>query len=514
MAEFTKTAAASPQPLPQFAWMLLLALVVFVYFFGLTIPLLGPDEPRYAQVAREMWQAGDWITPTLGGFHWFEKPALLYWLQIASYSIFGTVEFAARFGSALFGLGTIAAMWLLGRKSTSACKSGPDVTYNRNSQFANYLALITATSLGVIVFSHGASFDIIVTFPLTASLVSFFIFDPSSKTDTGPKYFPLVLFYFFIGVSLLAKGLIGILFPYAIVAGYFILSRRLPTRALVVSLVWGTLLACSIAAIWYLPMYQRHGWEFIDEFFIQHHFQRFSSNKYQHPQPFYFFLWVLPLMTFPWIPFFFAAIWKAAKTLAGIFQPARRSEVSPLVAFAFSWLAVPLLFFSLSGSKLPGYILPAVPAAIILTALAVFELAERSSKWRTAIITAAAAMLVGVVGLFIFAVPRFAETDTVRSLIKTADSRGFGESRVLMVYTISHNAEFYAPGRLFRDHAGKQKRFNTVDDLLAVLASEKDCTALALVPVEHLAVLTRDARIKTEVLGDNTELAIAAISAK
>ena len=80
---------------------LAVAAIAAVYLFGLTIPLVGPDEPRYSQVAREMWQAGDWVTPTLGGFHWFEKPALLYWLQITSYNIFGVNEFAARFGSAM-----------------------------------------------------------------------------------------------------------------------------------------------------------------------------------------------------------------------------------------------------------------------------------------------------------------------------------------------------------------------------------------------------------------------------
>ena len=82
-------------------WAIAAFVVVAVYLIGLTIPLIGPDEPRYAQVAREMFERGDWVTPTLGGYHWFEKPALLYWLQIASYNIFGVSEFAARFGSAM-----------------------------------------------------------------------------------------------------------------------------------------------------------------------------------------------------------------------------------------------------------------------------------------------------------------------------------------------------------------------------------------------------------------------------
>src|SRR3954471_4931047 len=100
-------------------WLGLAILTIFVYFYGLSMPLVGPDEPRYAQVAREMFERGDWITPTLGGFDWFEKPALLYWLQIVAYKIFGVTEFAARFGSALFGLGTVFSLWILGRKQSA-----------------------------------------------------------------------------------------------------------------------------------------------------------------------------------------------------------------------------------------------------------------------------------------------------------------------------------------------------------------------------------------------------------
>src|SRR5687768_1584571 len=111
----TKGESAIRNPQSAIIWLLFAAATIVVYFVGLTMPLVGPDEPRYAQVAREMFERGDWVTPTLGGYNWFEKPALLYWLQIASYNLFGVSEFAARFGSVLFGLGTIAALWILGR---------------------------------------------------------------------------------------------------------------------------------------------------------------------------------------------------------------------------------------------------------------------------------------------------------------------------------------------------------------------------------------------------------------
>src|SRR4051812_41246566 len=172
MPEISKT--PGEKPTFRWTWPKLLAIVstIFVYFFGLTIPLLGPDEPRYAQVAREMFERGDWVTPTLGGFNWFEKPALLYWLEIVFFKVFGVSEFAARFGSALFGVGTVASLWVLGwfyREAES--KRSRD-----SSTLANWLALVSASTLGIIVFAHGASFDIILTFPMTAALVGFFVF--------------------------------------------------------------------------------------------------------------------------------------------------------------------------------------------------------------------------------------------------------------------------------------------------------------------------------------------------
>ena len=282
---------------PRWFWTVFFILTIFVYFFGLTIPFVGPDEPRYAQVAREMYQRGDLITPTLGGFNWFEKPALLYWLEIAAYYIFGVNEFAARIGPALCGLGTILSLWIVGRfaiKSMSA---------------ANWLAMLGATTIGILVFSRGASFDVIVTFPITASLAGFIVYELNERRPM----LALLAFYFFIGAALLAKGLIGAVFPVGIAAVYFLFARRWPSRRVFLSLFWGIPFVIIVAATWYLPMYLGHGDEFINEFIVRQHFQRFTSNKYQHPQPLYFFMWVLPLMTIPWLPLFLIEVWRDIK---------------------------------------------------------------------------------------------------------------------------------------------------------------------------------------------------------
>ena len=520
MQEITKTKDQRPKT-ENLIWLSFAVLIIFIYFFGLTIPLVGPDEPRYAQVAREMFLRNDFVTPTLGGFNWFEKPALLYWLQIVSYNIFGVTEFAARFGSALFGLGTIFSLYLLGRFFTAEIQRRAKVEPKTKDQkpetdFANWLAVIAASSIGLLAFSRGASFDIILTFPITASLVAFFIFDRSKKENTFTFYFSLSTFYFFIGVALLAKGLVGIVFPFAIVAFYYLLSRKLPNKTFILSLVWGTILSILIACIWYLPMYQRHGWTFIDEFFIQHHFQRFASDKYKHWQPFWFFFVVLPLMTIPWLPFFAASIWEFIKKLFHRRDAEAQSEIpasgnSQLRIFALSWLLVPLVFFSLSGSKLPGYILPALPAAIILTAEYVWRFVQKSDK-RRVILQGLAFLTFAVVAFLLqFVVPKYAAEDSVKGLVETANANGYASEKIVNLYTITHNLEFYAPERLVREADGKQKQYDDFLVLVNELKSENVPQILVTIPLAPLDEVLKSVPVEAKVLDKNGETALVLI---
>jgi len=511
----TKGESAIRNPTSTIVWLLFAVVILVVYFAGLTIPLVGPDEPRYAQVAREMFERGDWITPTLGGFHWFEKPALLYWLEISAYNLFGISEFSARLGSVLFGLGTIASLWILGRNVEPAeANNGRQWT----NEFANWLALVAASTVGIVAFAHGASFDIILTFPLTAALVSFFLYDLKRRNAW------LVSFYFFVGVAILAKGLIGIVFPFAIVGFYHVVAWKFPNRALSSSFFWGTALAIAVACTWYLPMYLRHGWEFVDQFFIQHHFQRYTSNKYLHPQPFYFFFWVLPLMTIPWLPFFIAALWDLGKrsvieatsnqndvadAALGI-DPAIRS----LQLFALAWLAVPLVFFSFSGSKLPGYILPAVPAAVLLAAEYIYRFVQKNSFRKYGVQAIAAGTLAVILIAIIVFVPRFAETDSLKSLFAVAHVRGLDGLPVMTMHRVNHNAEFYATGPLVRDPEGKQNRLTGPKEVLEEMRILGTSMTLVLIPPEYLFHLTQSDMIRTEVLQSNEDWTLTLVSEK
>jgi 4-amino-4-deoxy-L-arabinose transferase-like glycosyltransferase len=491
---------------------LIIAGGVVLYFLGLGLPFFGPDEPRYAQVAREMFGRGDWVTPTLGGYHWFEKPALLYWLEMAAFTVFGVSEFAARLGPALFGLGTTASVWMIGRSAIRASAVDGD----RTDHSPIWLALMSITTLGIVVFSRGASFDITVTFPLTAALASYFIYDVSSSNRDQPRskaLLPLVLFYVFIGVALLAKGLIGFVFPIAIVVFYHLISLRRPSNEFIFSLFWGAALAVVVASLWYLPMYLKHGWEFIDEFFVQHHFQRYTSNKYQHPQPFHFYLWVLPLLTLPWVPFFLGGLWRTSRNIwnrLGSTEP-KPCPTFKLGMFAFAWMIVPIVFFSFSGSKLPGYILPAVPPAIILAWLFIRGRLREQKKWQTAVL-ALSGLVVLTCGVLLFTVvPKFADGDSVRGLFEAANERGLNEGPVYGLHMISHSAEFYAAGRLLREPDGKQKKLYNPAEVLTEMARVGAMKAVVLVPMEYKDQLLGFGGLRTTVIRDNGETVIAQV---
>jgi 4-amino-4-deoxy-L-arabinose transferase-like glycosyltransferase len=499
----------SPNPpaennLPTWVWTVLGLIAVPAFLLGLTVPFIGPDEPRYAEVGREMWQTGDWITPTLGGFHWFEKPPLLYWLEACFYSIFGVNEFAARLGPALCGLGIVVCLWLVVRMTSGREERG----------LANWIAVIAASTLGLITFSHAATTDVVVTLPLTIAMSAFFVYDRRSTTgDVGAKiYTPLATMYIAAGLAVLAKGLIGLVFPPAIILVYHAFSRRWPSRTLILSALWGLPVTLAVAAIWYVPMYLRYGDEFITEFIIRQHFERFTTNVFQHPQPFYFYLWVLPLMTMPWLPFFVAGLWKAVRQIA---EPKDSSSAScPLLLFSFAWLLVPLLFFSASGSKLPGYVLPSLPAAIIMTGIAVNSLGRSTRVWTRISAVLAGVTLVAVSVVLVVVLPGQASQESVKPLLDAAAARGFASSKIVLMHADSFSSEFYAGNRLPRTADGKQFKLYGASELEQNLREGDGSSTLVLIPKEYSREISDDPRVTSEVLAENRDSLIAIVTLK
>ncbi|HEY8461565.1 MAG TPA: glycosyltransferase family 39 protein [Blastocatellia bacterium] len=331
--------------------LLLLCGVVFFYGLG-RLPFIGPDEPRYAEVAREMYLTGDWITPRLGGIKWFEKPSLTYWLLAASFTLFGENEFAARFSVALVATFGALLLYFFGRRARSA-------------RFG-YLSAAALVTCGLWPgFARGVTCDLTLAVAIEIALLSFFMWESEESRAGADRFWHI--FCFALGLATLAKGLVGVALPAMIIAPYLILTggwRPLLRRRMVMPVIVGALIFLATAAVWYAPVIMRNGREFIDEFFIGHHFQRYLSNKYRHPQPFYFFSLVAVAGSFPWSFYLLSSV---GRTLVRPWLG--RAEVRPpdrLTLFLLLWIAAPIAFFSFSGSKLPGYILPIFPAIALI----------------------------------------------------------------------------------------------------------------------------------------------------
>jgi 4-amino-4-deoxy-L-arabinose transferase-like glycosyltransferase len=477
-----------PSALAKRLYLLLFLVIIAFYFYGLgALPLLGPDEPRYAQVAREMFLRGDLVTPTLGGHTWFEKPALLYWMMIGSYKILGVNEWSARLGPALCGLLTIAAVAYVGRAVERA--SDVEGAPGEATGFGFSSVLVMASSLGLIVFSRAASFDVAITMTTAWALAFFVVYELSERRRT----LLLVGFYAFVGLSLLAKGLVGIVIPFGVVGVYFLLRRTWPTRQVWLSLLWGVPLVLAVSAIWYGPVIGRHGWTFIDEFFIQHHFARYVSNKYHHPQPLYFYPAIILLLALPWSPFLFTSL---AKIRTWAWRGAKAFSV--VRVFALAWLALPIVFFSFSNSKLPGYILPSLPAVAFLIA---DHLVHSKSRWipsPTVRLVIFGATLIFVAALLIFAAPRFARRESVKDLLQLADARGYGSAPVLARTGDDRTAQFYAYNRVVYKSDGEVMTFDEVSLAQARALGPK---ILVFVPAEYINDFRGASNI--EIIGDN-----------
>jgi 4-amino-4-deoxy-L-arabinose transferase-like glycosyltransferase len=460
-----------PSTLAKRVYIFLFIIVIAFYLYGLgKLPLLGPDEPRYAQVAREMLLNRDLITPTLGGHTWFEKPALLYWMIAASFKVFGVSEWSARLGPALCGVLTIVAVWFVRRDFWSL--------------------IVTASCLGLIVFSRAVSFDVVVTMTTTWSLAFFLLHE---LPTTQRKRLLLVGFYSFVGLSLLAKGLVGIVIPFGVVGFYYLLkifsrkgAKAQSEGAVLSNLIWGIPLALAVSAIWYGPVIARHGWSFIDEFFVQHHFARFVSNKYHHPQPIYFYPVIILMLALPWTVHLIIALTKVRRW-------DWRDDV--VRVFLLAWLLFPIVFFSFSGSKLPGYILPSVPAAALLVA-------DRlsNSKWPLVVAGATAALVLIALN---FAAAPYANRESVRDLLALADARGYANAPVLAQRSDDRSAEFYAYGRVIYGANGEPVTF---DEVSVDQARAWGGKFVVFIPVEHVENFRGAHGI--EIIGDNGKTAV------
>jgi 4-amino-4-deoxy-L-arabinose transferase-like glycosyltransferase len=317
-----------PQALPFRPTALLLALVAGLLLFRLgQVPLLGPDEPRYARVAIEMARAGEWVTPTLQGEPWLEKPPLYYWLAGFAFRLFGENEMAARLPAVVAAVGFVGATAFFGARLFGAAAG-------LHAGFA------LGTCVLVFGFGRAASMDMLLA---TSVSLAVGFFGLRILGLAGAQVLPAA--YAAMGLATLAKGPLGVLLPALVIGGFTLVTRDLRVLRLVLSLR-GMLVFLVVAGPWYASVYADQGRHFVDVFLLNHNVARFTSTVHKHPGPFYFYLPVLLLGLFPWSGLVPGA-------LAQLKPRASRAD-----AYLLVWLVFPLVFFSLAGSKLPGYVLP------------------------------------------------------------------------------------------------------------------------------------------------------------
>jgi 4-amino-4-deoxy-L-arabinose transferase-like glycosyltransferase len=354
-------------------WFLLICVTLYACYFSHlgAIGFLGPDEPRYASVAREMAESGDWITPRLYGKPWFEKPPLYYWGAALSFKLFGVSDTSARLPSALSALlATLALAWLAWRLY--------------DAETARWLLLLLPTTVAMIGFAHAAATDMPFSCLLTVAMVfaaNLSRVAPSnaaressfSAAFASSALLNFVLFGLFLGLAVLAKGPAAIILCGGGIFFWALFTKRWHDAVRLFHPVAITAFAMT-ALPWYVLCARRNA-DFFRIFIIEHNFKRYLTPEFQHIQPFWFYVPVLLAALLPWTLLLFPATVELARSF-----PDRPGSGANSI-FLATWSLFPVVFFSFSQSKLPGYILPAIPPLMLLCAGASSKLLEENSRF-------------------------------------------------------------------------------------------------------------------------------------
>jgi 4-amino-4-deoxy-L-arabinose transferase-like glycosyltransferase len=348
-----------------FQWVL--ALIFSAIWFAMLAArtLVPTDEGRYAEMAREMLATGDWITTRLNGIKYFEKPPLQIWMTALAFKFFGIGEWQARLWTGLCGLSGIALTAAAGTrvfgKATGFCA-----------------ALILASMLFWSAMGHINTLDMglagSMTLCLCALLISQTSFIASGASETSRRW----MFICWAGMALavLSKGLIGLALPGAVLIIYTVVARDWAIWKRLY-LLPGLAIFAIITVPWFVLVSLQNP-EFPHFFFIHEHFQRFTSKVHHREGPWYYFFPILVLGLLPWLAVTLQSFSVAAssKTTALSGNEFTKSQFQP-TKLLLVWVIFIFVFFSMSGSKLPSYILPIFPAIALLIA---FYLRDTSTR--------------------------------------------------------------------------------------------------------------------------------------
>ncbi len=334
-----------PRKIPRLLW-LAVPLAFLLYFYHLSaVGMIGPDEPRYASIGREMARSGDWITPRLWGGAWFEKPALLYWMIGGAFRLGLGPDLSPRLPVAATALAFLVFFWWFARREFG-------------SRAAWFAVLILATGGEWLAFSQVGVTDL----PMTATFSAAMLLALPWVTRGDGRFLPAA--GALLGLAVLAKGLVPLVLaaPLAPVA-WWARPRGTDDRFLSSVMFRAGVPFLAICLPWYLLCFLRNGPVFLKDFFVKHHLERITSGALMHTQHWWYYLPVFAAAFLPWTPLLFLRVRR------GAWRDPRRVLLA-------AWVLFGLLVFSVAVNKLPGYVLPLLPAAALLAAVALDEAAD------------------------------------------------------------------------------------------------------------------------------------------
>jgi len=373
-----------------FVWTLLI-LFLLVWFWMLGARVLVPtDEGRYAEMAREMVATQDWITTRLNGIKYFEKPPLQTWMNAITFELFGLGEWQARLWTGLCGLLGIGLAAYTGKRVFSA-------------RVGYYAALVLASSFFWAGMGHINTLDMGLSGMMTIALCALLMAQRDGASRESQRNW-MLLCWAGMALAVLSKGLIGIVLPGAVLVLYTFFARDWAIWKRL-HLVKGLVLFFAICTPWFVAVSLRNP-EFPQFFFIHEHFQRFTTKIHSRTGPWYYFIPILLLGIIPWLGVFFQSLWKGTREQrdtagynslnGGRFQPKRLLLV---------WAVFIFVFFSISDSKLPSYVLPIFPALALLIACYLEEADHKALAWAGSLVALPSAVALA----FIPRVPELAK---------------------------------------------------------------------------------------------------------
>lgn len=346
-------------------WWLLIS-VAIIWFANLEYrTLIKPDEGRYAEIPREMVHSGDWVTPRLNDLKYFEKPPLQYWATATAYTVFGEHQWTSRLWAGLTGFAGLFLVWFAGQR-----------LFGREA--AGYAALILCSSMLYVMMAHINTLDMGVTFFITLGIFALLL--GQTKTNVVPRRNWMLLAWAGMALAVLSKGLMGIILPGTAVFLYCMVQRDFTVLK---RMHWlsGMAVFLLITGPWFYLVMQANP-EFFDRFFIYEHYTRFTTKDLGRYQPWYYFVPILLAGALPWTVLMFDSLFRTAFGKQGVSRGASADKPFNPARFLLIWAIFIYVFFTISGSKLPSYLLPMFPALALLMGRRIAEIRTRVLFWQ------------------------------------------------------------------------------------------------------------------------------------